>query len=122
VRIEPFLLGAELGAKQNWFDSTDLETMYHATYSPEFYRVLHSAVHAEFRLRKARTLVAAIARPWTLRPRHLRQAVATVANLIVLPLLRWQLNQLSRGASRTPPASTSGVGLTGGILPSHQDA
>ncbi len=113
---------AELGAKQNWFDSNDLETMYHATYSPEFYRVLHSAVHAEFRLRRARALLAAVARPWTLRPRHLRQAAAAIANLIALPLLRWQLNQLSRGVSRTPPASPSGLGLTGGIVPSHQDA
>lgn len=102
---------AELGVKQNWFDSSDLETMYHATYSPEFYRVLHSAVHAEFRLRKLHTLLSAVVRPWTLRPRHARQAASAVANLVMLPLLRWQLNQLSRGVSRTPPAPMSGLGL-----------
>jgi anaerobic magnesium-protoporphyrin IX monomethyl ester cyclase len=113
---------AELGVKQNWFDSNDLETMYHATYSPEFYRVLHSAVHAEFRVRKFGSLLSALARPWTLRPRHARQVVATVANLALLPLLRWQLKQLSRGVSRTPPAPMSGIGLPGTAVASHQDA
>ena len=44
---------AQLGQKQNWVDSNDLAMMYHATYVPEFYRVLHEAVHAEFRPRKA---------------------------------------------------------------------
>jgi len=113
---------AELGVKQNWFDSNDLETMYHATFSPEFYRVLHSAVHAEFRVRKAAALAGALIRPWTLRPRHLRQAVATLSNLAMLPLLRWQLNRLSRGVSRTPPAPLSGLGVPGVVVASHQDA
>jgi radical SAM superfamily enzyme YgiQ (UPF0313 family) len=113
---------AELGVKQNWFDSNDLAAMYHATFSPEFYRVLHSAVHREFRLRKAGSLLSALARPWTLRPRHVRQALAVGAHLVLLPLLRWQLNQLARGVSRTPPTPTSGIGLPGTAVPSHQDA
>ncbi len=113
---------AELGAKQNWFDSSDLETMYHATYSPEFYRVLHSAVHAQFRVQRVGPLAAALARPWRLRPRHLRLAATIAANLIVLPVLRWQLKQLSRGVSKTPPAPMSGLGLPGGVRHSHQDA
>jgi len=108
--------------KQNWFDSNDLAAMYHATYSPEFYRVLHSAVHAEFRLRKAGALLSTIARPWTLRPRHARQAVATVTNLLVLPLLRWELTQLSRGVARTPPAPMSGLGVAGSAVATRQDA
>ena len=112
----------ELGAKQNWVDSNDLETMYHATFSPEFYRVLHSAVHAEFRVRKITSLLAALVKPWTLRPRHLRQAAATVANLAMLPLLRWQLNQLARGVSPTPPAPMSGLGVPGAVAPTTQDA
>ena len=113
---------AQLGVKQNWFDSNDMATMYHATYSPEFYRVLHSAVHAEFRVRKAGAILAALAQPWTLRPRHLRQAAVVGANLLVLPLLRWQLKQLSRGISRTPPSPMAGLGVPGAIVPSHQDA
>jgi radical SAM superfamily enzyme YgiQ (UPF0313 family)/glycosyltransferase involved in cell wall biosynthesis len=111
---------ADLGAKQNWIDSNDLETMYHATYSPEFYRVLHSAVHAEFRVRKMRALLSTWLRPWTLRPRHVRQAAAIASYLVKLPLLRWQLNQLSRGVSKTAPMS--GVGLRGAVAHSHTDA
>ncbi len=113
---------AELGAKQNWIDSNDLETMYRATYSPEFYRVLHSAVHAEFRVRKARALLLIVLQPWKMRLRHVRQAAATLANLAMLPLLRWQLNQLSQGVSRTPPASMGGLGVPAAVAGSPQDA
>ena len=88
---------AELGHKRNWFDSDDLETMYHATYSPEFYRVLHEAVHAEFRLTRAASLASVAARPWRLRPVHLRQAGSAAAHGLKLPLLRWQLDEFSRG-------------------------
>ena len=112
---------AELGVKQNWVDSADLETMYLATFSPAFYRVLHSAVHAEFRLRKIGTLLAACARPWTLRAKHARQAAALAGNLLALPLLRWQLRQLARGAAPEPPAPLSGLGLPDAMA-SHQDA
>src|SRR5205085_12173293 len=80
---------AELGQKRNWFDSNDLETMYHATYGPEFYRVLHQAVHAEFRMRKAARAVAKAWRPWAVRPAHARQLVSAATNALKLPLLRW---------------------------------
>src|SRR5471032_2439525 len=68
---------AQLGQKQNWVDSNDLAMMYHATYVPDFYRALHALVHAEFRARKcAASLARAVERPWTLRPRHARAALA----------------------------------------------
>lgn len=43
----------ELGEKQNWVDSEDLDMLYHGPFSTEFYRVLHGRVHHEFRLRRA---------------------------------------------------------------------
>jgi len=43
---------SELGEKRNWIDSDDLAVLYHAPYSQEFYRALHSRVHYEFRLRR----------------------------------------------------------------------
>lgn len=43
----------ELGEKQNWLDSQDLAMLYQGPYPTEFYRVLHSRVHHEFRLRRA---------------------------------------------------------------------
>jgi len=88
---------AELGEKQNWVDSSDLATMYHATYGPEFYRVLHQTIHANFRMRKAGALARSISRPWTLRPAHIRTAGSALLNGLKLPLLRWQLDQFSRG-------------------------
>jgi anaerobic magnesium-protoporphyrin IX monomethyl ester cyclase len=88
---------AELGHKRNWIDSDDLDTMYHATYSPEFYRVLHQAVHAEFRVGRARVLAPVFARPWRIRGRHLRTAWSAAAHGVRLPFLRWELDEFSRG-------------------------
>jgi anaerobic magnesium-protoporphyrin IX monomethyl ester cyclase len=93
----------DLGAKRNWFDSNDLETMYPATFSPEFYRVLHRAVHAEFRIARGVTVGALASRPWRLETRHVRHAGAAIASGLKLPLLRWQMEQFSRGARNPPP-------------------
>lgn len=38
---------AQLGEKTNWSDSEDLAMMFQGTYSNEFYRALHDALHAE---------------------------------------------------------------------------
>ena len=38
---------AQLGAKTNWSDSEDLAMMFHGTYTNEFYRALHDALHAQ---------------------------------------------------------------------------
>lgn len=35
----------QLSIKQNWSHSDDLEVMYHGTYPPEFYKLLHRYVH-----------------------------------------------------------------------------
>jgi radical SAM superfamily enzyme YgiQ (UPF0313 family) len=43
----------ELGEKQNWIDSADLAMLYRGPYPQEFYRILHSRVHHEFRLRQS---------------------------------------------------------------------
>jgi anaerobic magnesium-protoporphyrin IX monomethyl ester cyclase len=38
---------AQLGEKTNWSDSEDLAMMFQGTYTNEFYRALHDAVHAQ---------------------------------------------------------------------------
>ncbi len=43
----------ELGEKQNWINSEDLDMLYNGPFSTEFYRELHKRVHHEFRLRRA---------------------------------------------------------------------
>ncbi|MCS6910092.1 MAG: B12-binding domain-containing radical SAM protein [Anaerolineales bacterium] len=44
----------ELGAKQNWKDSSDLALLYRGPFPTPFYRALHRLVHAEHRLAKWR--------------------------------------------------------------------
>jgi anaerobic magnesium-protoporphyrin IX monomethyl ester cyclase len=79
----------ELGAKQNWFDSNDLSTMYKATYEPEVYRRVHGLVHHEFRARKsAHALSELTRRPWNVRPAHLRRAASWVYNRTALAVTR----------------------------------
>jgi anaerobic magnesium-protoporphyrin IX monomethyl ester cyclase len=75
---------ATLGQKQNWVDSNDLDTMFQATYTPEFYRALHSLVHAEFRARRARSTVG-----------FLRHRLA-------MPVWRWRLERLARRSAPQP--------------------
>ena len=43
---------SQLGPKQNWKDSDDLDMMYHAPFSPAFYKQLHRLVHKLFRLKQ----------------------------------------------------------------------
>jgi anaerobic magnesium-protoporphyrin IX monomethyl ester cyclase len=43
----------ELGDRKNWVDSNDLAMLYRGPFPTEFYRILHSRVHHEFRLRRA---------------------------------------------------------------------
>ena len=80
---------ATLGVKQNWVDSNDLAMMYRAKYVPEFYRALHSLVHAEF------------------RALHARSALSFVRHRLAVPLWRRRVDRLSRLSSRPRPALLS---------------
>ena len=84
----------ELGQKRNWEDSDDLAMLYRGPYPTAFYRTLHTALHREFRLRRAWAgLRRALMAPHTLRVSHLRATVAATARAAILPLywlrLRW---------------------------------
>ena len=95
---------AQLGQKQNWVDSNDLAMMYHATYVPDFYRVLHALVHAEFRAGRSRNAVSrAVARPWTLGRRHARAAVNAAYQTAKVSLLQRRLGRLARLTAPAPP-------------------
>ncbi len=90
----------ELGAKRNWTDSSDLSTMYKATYEPEVYRRVHGLVHHEFRARKsANALSAVVQRPWQLRPVHVRRAASWLYNRAALTIKRRQVMNLRHQAS-----------------------
>ena len=85
----------ELGDKRNWLDSDDLAMMYRGTYSTDFYRVLHRAVHAEFRLRKARAEISRLARqPREWRAQHLRLPLSIPLHSARLVLARRKMETL----------------------------
>ncbi len=79
----------QLGAKQNWVDSSDLAMMYHATYVPGFYRALHALVHAEFRARKAASMKHGLRA-------CLRTLAASAYHTARVPLLRRRVRRLAR--------------------------
>jgi anaerobic magnesium-protoporphyrin IX monomethyl ester cyclase len=61
---------AQLGPKRNWDDSDDLDMMYRGPFAAAFYRRLHKAVHAEFRLRRLRERERLGPRQWAARLYH----------------------------------------------------
>jgi anaerobic magnesium-protoporphyrin IX monomethyl ester cyclase len=75
----------QLGAKQNWQDSSDLAMLYQGPFSTEFYRTLHRVVHREFRARKA----------W-----KSHDLARFGYNLLALPVARVQLNRLASSQNR----------------------
>ena len=47
------MVSSQLGPKENWSDSDDLDMMYQGAFSTEFYRALADALHAEVRTGRA---------------------------------------------------------------------
>jgi anaerobic magnesium-protoporphyrin IX monomethyl ester cyclase len=86
---------AQLGLKKNWADSEDLAVLFGATYEPDFYRVLHGLVHAEFRAWKsARALRSGVLRPWRLR-RYARETASLMYHALRTPILRRRLGRFA---------------------------
>lgn len=84
----------QLGAKQNWVDSSDLDMLYQGPFPTAFYRHLHRVVHMDYK--SHRTL-------WRLRgltPRRLqptaRELARAAVDLAALPLAEAQLDRLAR--------------------------
>ena len=111
----------ELGEKQNWVDSSDLEMLYRGPFTTAFYRQLHVVLHKEFRSRKTwQALKKALRQPGQLRPFHLRQLAAILYRLATLPFAQRQLNRLAHipheGALRLTPE----LSLEEASQPTHQ--
>ncbi len=87
----------ELGHKQNWVDSSDLEMLYHGPFSTAFYRQLHLVLHTEFRAYRAlRRLLAVLFKPGQWRLRLARDALLGLVRAFRLPLLWVKLDTLAR--------------------------
>ena len=89
----------QLGLKQNWVDSQDLEMLYQGPFRSPFYRRLHRRVHQEFRLRRAWSNLAGLVRhPRQFRPGDLRRLAAVVYYGLGLSLSLFQLARMSKTA------------------------
>jgi radical SAM superfamily enzyme YgiQ (UPF0313 family) len=85
----------QLGAKQNWQDSNDMAMLYEGPFSTVFYRQLHVVLHREFRARKYWSeLRWLVHRPYRLRLKHLKHALAMVYYALSLPFERMKLQRL----------------------------
>lgn len=86
----------QLGEKQNWQDSSDLDMMYAGPFVTEFYRQLHVVLHKEFRTQRTwDTLREVSGQPGAWRPRHARAALAAVYRQATLPAARRKLDELA---------------------------
>lgn len=85
----------QLGEKQNWTDSQDLELMFKGTFVPDFYRALHKITHKKFRIWQSRELVRILARhPLTFKRQDLRRLAAASYHAATLPALESELRRL----------------------------
>ncbi|MCB0020659.1 MAG: B12-binding domain-containing radical SAM protein [Anaerolineales bacterium] len=107
---------AQLGQKQNWTDSADLDMLYEGPFSTAFYRQLHVVLHKEFRARKGwRRLRAGQ------QPAPLREVLAIFYRLATLPAARWRLNKLARQSSSSLAAAPH-MSLRDAATPSPQSS
>jgi radical SAM superfamily enzyme YgiQ (UPF0313 family) len=113
---------AELGQKQNWFDSDDLAMMYRAAYPPAFYRVLHRVVHHEFRMRRRAARLRAVAgHPSRMSIADLRRLASWAYHRAALPLVARRLARLRRAPSTAPTRLAPVLTPAAASMPSRQD-
>lgn len=86
---------AQLGTKQNWVDSQDLELMFAGEYHPDFYRTLHRVVHKKFSVwRGLRTTKEMLQVKF--HKRSFRNLASMVYHGATLPFELRRLHQLER--------------------------
>jgi radical SAM superfamily enzyme YgiQ (UPF0313 family) len=89
---------AGLGARQNWVDSGDLAMMYQATFVPDFYRVLHTVIHARFRRARAVDRLRGRRRGGELGAHPLRDIIGGLLGAAKLPVMERRLEGLATGS------------------------
>jgi anaerobic magnesium-protoporphyrin IX monomethyl ester cyclase len=109
---------SELGAKQNWQDSSDLAMLYQGPYATEFYRQLHTVLHKEFRAHK--TWQALTGRNDSIRPGP-RQLGAMLYQRATLPLARRKLVRLEAAPHQSFGLLGPGLSQQAAATPSPQE-
>ena len=89
----------QLGLKQNWVDSQDLDTMYRTTYTTDFYRALHTITHKRFRIWQGKDIVKNCLRHPSAFDKHsARRIAALVYHLATLQSAEAKLKKLENHA------------------------
>lgn len=115
------MVKAELGEKRNWVDSADLEMMYRGPFATGFYRQLWRVINKDFRAQRAADAVgAALRRPSSLRPAHLKKAAAWGFHRLTLPLEHFVLHRRRREPHVGLAALDSGMSPTAAAEPTPQ--
>lgn len=86
----------ELKEKQNWEDSDDLDMMYQATFSPQFYKQLHRYVHKVFRRKQGLQNLKSIWKPAQISKQKLRSILALGYYIPMTILDRIKLDKLAK--------------------------
>jgi anaerobic magnesium-protoporphyrin IX monomethyl ester cyclase len=87
----------QLKDKQNWSDSDDLAMMFHSTYPPGFYKVLHRYVHNLYRVRRGAVAFSSGQQ----RGRSIRNFLSMLYNLPVSWINAFRLQQLVHATGRS---------------------
>ncbi len=83
-----------LNEKKNWTDSNDLAMMFHGTYPPAFYRILHRYIHSRYRIQRGIELGKRIlTKPALPNRRNLRTFVSMVYHMPLTVLSALQLKK-----------------------------
>lgn len=88
---------AQLDEKRNWIDSADLDTLYRGTYSPEFYRSLHTMTHKKLRVWQTYHLLKQLMlKPWRANAPAFRTMAAGIYHLVTLPAVTRNVHRLAQ--------------------------
>ena len=99
----------ELGQKQNWTTSADLDMLFRGQHVPEYYRTLHRLFHRRFRMWQGLEILRDLStRPWRASPRKMRRIASVAYHGLALPGLRRKLAELA--VLENPGISTTGRG------------
>lgn len=110
---------AQLGTKQNWVDSDDLDMMFVGSYSTAFYRQLYRVVHKEFRARTAGRLF--LTGPHRSMMGRARLAAAAAYHGATWPFARMSLGPLSRVPATVAASPQAELSHRQAATPTPQD-
>ena len=111
----------QLGAKQNWNDSSDLDMLYEGPFATAFYRQLHTVVHKDYKSSRARWQLEASMRGAARRPSARTMAKAAL-DAATLPMALARLRVLQALPHQGVRATGASMERSAAAQPSPQGA